>query len=167
MDSEKIDELLSRYWNCETSVEEEQQLRAYFRRPDLPEHLRETAALFRYFNAAQNESLAEATFDRQLMEKLSPKKGKMSALVFNTMRIAAGIAVLVAAVWLVRMELRESTPPAMADTYSDPKMAFEETKKALLMISKSFGAAEEQARKISVFNEAQKNVRKEKPKSEL
>ena len=50
----------------------------------------------------------------------------------------------------------------MVDTYDDPKLAFEETKKALMMISKSFGTAEEQAKKINMFNEAQEEIQKKK-----
>ncbi|HEX8038842.1 MAG TPA: hypothetical protein VF490_06810 [Chryseosolibacter sp.] len=168
MDSEKIDQLLSRYWNCETSLEEEQQLRAFFRQTDIPDHLQETAALFRYFDAQKNKSLTEAGFDRAVMSRIQgPKKGKAASLLFNSMRIAAGIAVLITAVWLVRLEVRKTSPPEMADTYSDPKMAFEETKKALMMISKSFGTAEEHAKKINLFNEAQQDVRKKDTKPEL
>lgn len=168
MDSEKIDPLLSKYWNCETSLEEEQQLRAYFLQNDIPDHLQETAALFRYFDAQKNRSLTDAGFDREVMTRIrAPKKGKTASLLFNSMRIAAGIAVLITAVWLVRLEIRKSAPPEMADTYSDPKMAFEETKKALMMISKSFGTAEEHAKKINLFNEAQQDVRKKDTRPEL
>ena len=168
MDSEKIDKLLAKYWNCETSLEEEQQLRNYFS-GDVPEHYSETGNLFRYFHKQKNKSLTDLSFDGQLTKKIRPlRSGKITSLTFNTMRIAAGIAVLIAAVWLVRMELRESNPAEMADTYDDPKMAFEETKKALMMISKSFGTAEEQAKKINLFNEAQNDIRKnEQSKPEL
>ena len=62
------------------------------------------------------------------------------------------------AVWFVRSEIRQTTPQELVDTYSDPELAFEETKKALLMISRSFGTAEEQAKKINLFNEAQQQI---------
>ena len=168
MDSEKIDELISKYWNCETSLEEEQQLQAYFRNSPIPEQLKETALLFQYFDEQKRKSLTDVSFDRSLMRKINPQsKGKLTSLLYNSMRIAAGIVVLILAVWLVRLEVRESTPAEMEDTYDDPKMAFEETKKALMMISKSFGAAEEQAKKINLFNEAQKEIQKDDNQSEL
>jgi hypothetical protein len=77
------------------------------------------------------------------------------------MRIAAGVAVLVTATYLVRNEIRETTPQAAVDTYDDPKLAFEETKKALMMISKSFGSAKEKAKNLNKFNEAQEQVQKD------
>lgn len=40
MDSEHIEQLLERYWKCETSLEEEAQLRAYFAEAgNIPAHL--------------------------------------------------------------------------------------------------------------------------------
>jgi hypothetical protein len=74
------------------------------------------------------------------------------------LRIAAGVAVLLAAVYFVRQELREDQAIAAEDTFEDPQQAFEETKKALLMISKGFGRAEQQAKKINMFNEAQEKI---------
>jgi hypothetical protein len=161
MDSNRIENLLNKYWNCETSLEEEQQLREYFKGGDIPEQWKETAALFRYFEENKKRTLNDVAFDAAVMQNVQPqKKGKLVKLFYNSMRIAAGIAVLVMAVWFVRKEVRDTTPQEVVDTYDDPQLAFEETKKALLMISKSFGTAESQAKKLNMFNEAQKEIQK-------
>jgi hypothetical protein len=161
MDSNKIEELLKKYWNCETSLEEEQQLKEYFKYGQVPEQWKDTAALFQYFDMSKKKSLDDTAFDGKVLSKVNVPKGRIVKLVYNTMRIAAGIAVLVAAGWFVREELRDdNTQTAVEDTYDDPKLAFEETKKALMMISKSFGQAEVQARKINIFNEAQEEINK-------
>jgi hypothetical protein len=167
MDSEKINDLLEKYWNCETTVEEEKQLREYFRGPVIPESLADTAVLFRYFEERRKKNLTDITFDSQVIRKISKPRGQVTTIFYNSMRIAAGIVVLVLAVWLVRLEVRNSPGTDIADTYDDPKMAFEETKKALMMISKSFSTAEEQAKKINLFNEARKDLQKEEPQAEL
>jgi hypothetical protein len=161
MDSKRIEELLNRYWSCESSLEEEQQLREYFRAGNYPEQLKETAALFIYFEAHKKKSINDETFDTQVVGKIkSPPKGKMASLLQNSMRIAAGITVLIVAFVLVKNEIRKTTPQEVVDTYDDPRLAFEETKKALMMISKSFGTAEQEARKINMFNEAREEVQK-------
>lgn len=164
MDSNRINELLDRYWNCETTLEEEQQLREYFRENDIREEWKETAVLFRYFEENKKKSLNDVSFDGGVMEKVRVPRGqgKMVRLLYNSMRIAAGLAVVIVATWFVRTEVRKSTPQEIVDTYDDPKLAFEETKKALMMISKSFGTAEEQAKKINMFNEAQEEIQKKK-----
>ena len=92
------------------------------------------------------------------------KRGKVVKFFYNTMRIAAGVTVLLTATWFIRNEVRKTTPQEMVDTYDDPKLAFEETKKALLMISKGFGTAETQTRKINMFNEAQEEIKKKDKK---
>jgi hypothetical protein len=168
MDSKKINALLEKYWNCETSLEEEQQLKAYFRGKEIPEQLRETAFLFHYFDDHKKKDLTDSGFDNEVLTKVkTPKHGKVRKLIYNSMRIAAGIAVLVVATFLVRNEIRKTNPVAVEDTYDDPKLAFEETKKALQMISKSFGSAQDKAKKINMFNEAQKSIQKEQDKTKL
>ena len=161
MDSKRIEELLNRYWNCESSLEDEQQLRDYFREGKYPEQLKETAALFGYFEANKKKSINDEGFDHVVIHRVqSAPRGKMRSIVQNSLRIAAGIAVLMVAFVLVKNEVRKTTPQQMVDTYDDPKLAFEETKKALMMISKSFGTAEQEARKINMFNEAKEEVQK-------
>ena len=162
MDSKNMEDLLKKYWACETTLEEEKQLREYFGGNNIPDQWKDTAALFRYFEETKKKSLNDLAFESQVIHKIhAPKKGRLVRLVYNAMRIAAGLAVVLAATWFIRNEIREATPQAVVDTYDDPKLAFEETKKALLMISKSFGTAEEQARKINMFNEAQEEIQRE------
>lgn len=161
MDSRKIEELLNKYWDCETSLEEEQQLREYFQGTDIPQQHKETASLFRYFNEHKKKTLNEVSFEKEVIAKVkSGPKGKVTSLVYNAMRIAAGVAVLVVATYFVRNEVRKSTPQEIVDTYDDPKLAFEETKKALKMISRGFGTAEDKARKINLFNDAKEEIQK-------
>ena len=163
MDLNKIDALLERYWNGETSLEEEEQLRDYFGRDGMPEQYRETANLFRYFDIQKKKSVDDIAFDAAVLSKMdAPRRGKITKLFYNSMRIAAGVAVLMMAVWFVRREVRETTPTEIVDTYDDPKLALEETKKALLMISKSFGRAEAETKKINMLNEAREEIGKKK-----
>ncbi len=161
MDSKKLEELVKKYWDCETSLEEEQQLREYFRESDIPEMWRETATLFRYFDEQKSKTV-EPQFDETVVNRIKemPRKreGRVVKWVTASLRIAAGVAVLLAAVYFVRQELREDQAIAAEDTFEDPQQAFEETKKALLMISKGFGRAEQQAKKINMFNEAQEKI---------
>ena len=39
MDYKYIEQLLERYWQCETSLEEESELRAFFSEGEIPAHL--------------------------------------------------------------------------------------------------------------------------------
>jgi hypothetical protein len=173
MDSNKIEALLNKYWNCETSLEEEQQLRDYFKQGNIPEQLKEAASLFRYFELQKKKSLSDVSFDSQILAKTRPAgKGMMMKVVYNAMRIAAGLLVVVMAVWFIRERVRTvdadtANTTEVVDTFDDPKIALEETKKALLMISKSFGRAKEETKKINILNDAQEEIKKDKQGSQL
>lgn len=171
MDSNKIEALLAKYWECDTSLEEENELREYFNQQDIPAQFREAAALFAYFGQQRNKQVIDLTFDSKVVESVktstTANKSKVVRLLYNFSRIAAGLIVVVVATYYIRSEIRKTTPQEMVDTYSDPKLAFEETKKALLMISKSFGHAEEQAKKINLLNEAKENIQEESGTQEL
>jgi hypothetical protein len=170
MDSKHFEILLEKYWKCETSLEEEKELRDYFQGRDIPQNMNDTAELFRYFEAQQKQLVIEPAFDEEVKRKITSHRpqGKVVKMMYNYARIAAGLIVVVAATYFVRQEVRKSYPPEVADTYSDPKLAFEETKKALMMISKGFGKAQREANKIKMFNEAEMKINKkeeEKPKT--
>lgn len=154
MDSKQLEALLQKYWDCETSLEEEERLREYFRTHDIPEHFKEATLLFGYFDR-QRQQAVPGQFENGVLKKIKSPKGKTVNLWQTSWRIAAGVAVLVAAVFFVRQEIRSNNEIAMEDTFDTPEQALEETKKALLMISKGFGKAEQQAKKINVLNEAQ------------
>lgn len=159
MDSKHFEKLLEKYWNCDTSLEEEKELREFFRGP-VPENMNEVAAMFRYFDSQQKQQLTSPDFDATLKKKIKQHRpeGKVVKLVYFYSRIAAGLLVVVVATYFVRQEVRKAYPPEIADTYSDPKLALEETKKALLMISKGFNKAQKEAGKIKVFNEAEEKI---------
>jgi ABC-type nickel/cobalt efflux system permease component RcnA len=128
--------------------------------------------LFRYFELQKKKSLNDVAFDSQVLAKTRPAgKGIMMKVVYNSMRIAAGLLVVVMAVWFIRERVRstdtDTATTEVVDTYDDPKIALEETKKALLMISKSFGRAKEETKKINILNDAQQEIKKDKQGSQL
>ncbi len=167
MDSKRIEQLLEKYWNAETSLEEEQELHRFFQGADVPENLKETAALFRYFEEEKNRSLHES-FDADVTKKIRQRQGGKTVSMtnwFQIARVAAGVVVVVAAVYLIGHEVRKSSPNEITDTESDPKLAFEQTKKALMMISKNFHKAQNEASKINLLNEAEEKIQR-KPEAD-
>ena len=118
---------------------------------------------FRYFQIEQDRKLDDGIILPSGKEQ-EPHEVEKHWLLWpaNVMKIAAGIAVFMLATWFIRNEVRETDPSLNNDTYQDPKQAFEETKKALLMVSRSFGQAEKEAQKINLFNEAQEKIQKDR-----
>lgn len=86
-----IEELLDKYYNAETTIEEEKYLRLFFRNDDIPVHLQSHTAQFRYFEKAKNEQ-PSTEFGFVTPEK---KSVKIKSLTSWTLRIAAGLALLI------------------------------------------------------------------------
>lgn len=70
MDYKYIEQLLERYWQCQTTLEEENILRAFFSQEDLPETLARYRALFVYEAEATKEAQLSEDFDQKLCERL-------------------------------------------------------------------------------------------------
>lgn len=156
MDYNQLEALIKKYWDCETSLEEEERLRDWFRMHEVPERFRETAKLFSYFDE-QKQKATDKQFEARVIRNLhAAPKGKIVNLWQTGLKIAAGIAVVAAAFFFVRKDLIEKHNIAEIE---DPQKALEETKKALMMISKGFNTAEEQAKKINVLNEAEDKIK--------
>lgn len=66
MDYKYIEQLLERYWQCETSVEEESQLRDYFSKGEVPAHLLRYKDLFVY-QQVQREAGLDDDFDARIL----------------------------------------------------------------------------------------------------
>ena len=172
MDSKNLEQLLEKYWNCDTSLEEEKLLRDYFSNNEVPDTLKEAAVLFRYFEGERSRAAGQEIEKFVTKEIRKRQGGKIVSMInlYRMARIAAGVLVVVVATYFVRQEIRKSYPPEVEGTITDPELALEETKKALMMISKGFGKARQEATKMNLFNEAEKKISgkdKEEPKEKI
>jgi hypothetical protein len=92
-DYKKINEILDRYWQCETSVEEEKMLQNFFlSSTNIPSYLLQYQSLFEYREAKQAEKLPD-DFDEKILKQIHPKRKRIS--LFRTIQVAASIALLV------------------------------------------------------------------------
>lgn len=98
MDYKDIEQLLERYWQCETSLEEETQLRAFFNGINVPEHLLRYKDLFVYQQFLQEEHLSEDFDARVLAEIETPvvkaRRLTLTARFMPLFKAAAVVAVV-------------------------------------------------------------------------
>ena len=95
MDSNYIEQLLERYWQCETSQEEEAQLRSFFNRGDVPAHLLRYKDLFVYQEFLQQDGLGE-DFDQKVLAQVEVPvvKARRMTLVSRFMPLVKAAAVI-------------------------------------------------------------------------
>ncbi|WP_428665283.1 HEAT repeat domain-containing protein [Runella sp.] len=91
-----IEKLLDKYYEGETTLEEERELRDFFQQDDIPHHLQLHAEQFRYFAKSRKQQPSAGTSYRIVTQlNTQPKvQPKVRPLVSWGMRIAAGITLL-------------------------------------------------------------------------
>jgi len=171
MDFKKLEDLLEKYWMGDTDLHQESELRKYLLHPDLPEKYNKEALLFRYFEEERNLELEKESMEgihpeRDLMENKSVKFPSRSNRIknYSLLKMAAVISTIaVSSILIVNQFDREiESTEIITDTFDNPEKAYEETKKALLLLSAKFGKGRKQVEKISIFSESQEKVQGQK-----
>lgn len=83
MDYKYIEQLLEKYWNCETSVEEEQILRSFFHQKEVPAHLLRYKSLFAYQEVEKEVKLGD-DFDSRILAEIERPVVKAKRLTLHT-----------------------------------------------------------------------------------
>lgn len=83
MDYKYIEQLLERYWACETSLEEEQILRSFFHQKEVPAHLLRYKQLFAYQEAEKELKLGE-DFDVRILARIEKPVVKARRLTMRS-----------------------------------------------------------------------------------
>lgn len=71
MDYKYIEQLLERYWQCETTLEEENILRTFFSQKEVPVALLPYQSLFVYEQTARTEAPLGDEFDQRVLAQVS------------------------------------------------------------------------------------------------
>lgn len=153
MDYAMINELLNKYWLCETTLEEERELRQFFASNEVPVQLQAYKAWF----AGKGEAgllLLDESFDKKILRQI---KSKEHSLFHFGKRYFIGIAasvVLLASVSLYVFNQTDwSSDPSYQDTYQNPEEALKAAK-----VSLSFVSSEIKRGQKMVYNEMKKTA---------
>ena len=148
MDYKYIEQLLVRYWNGESTLEEEDMLRTFFRQEDIPAQLARYRDLFTYEALAKKDVMPGDDFDARLLAKVECPTVKARRLSWNYQlrpfcKAAAVVAIILTLGTAIRHSIQgESNTVATdydyatySDTYSDPQVAFDEVSSALQLVA--------------------------------
>jgi len=169
MELTTIRELVEKYWNGETSREEEAQLKRYFQEEEAPADLKKEAALFRYYRFNTQSHTLDERFDELLTRRIERKQTRQRWLTFRpALQIAAAIAFVIFTAILFKEEWENPTTEnsivaTVEDTYEDPRLAYEQTKEALLLVSSLMNEGTQHIQELETFSEAQETVKTQIP----
>lgn len=153
MDCKYIEQLLERYWQCETSVKEELELRNFFSKEEVPAHLLRYKDLFVYQRVQKEVGLGE-DFDARILAQVEVPvvKAKRLTLVGRFMPLFKAAAVIALMLSLGNVAQRsffaddalDYNYETYRDTYDDPEVAYKQVSSALMMLSDGINKSQDQ-----------------------
>ncbi|WP_149206340.1 hypothetical protein [Flavobacterium johnsoniae] len=151
MELDKIENILEKYFQGETTIAEENQLKEYFSSSDVAQHLEQYKPIFGYFSQVkQQKSMQEIP--------LKTKKRNVAWL-----SIAASIVVLlgIGTYYLTGEKTTSVTAQSELGTYDDPEEALKATQKALSLLSSNVNVGIESVQYINEYEQSKNRIFKQ------
>lgn len=153
MELDKIEILLEKYFQGETSITEENELRNYFSSSNVLPHLEQYKPVFGYFSQAVAQKFAPE-IPLLPIPKFRDGDKKRNVAWFS---IAASVVVLLGIGTFAYVNYYNANQNQDLGTYDDPEVAFKETQKALAMLSNHVNVGIESVQYIQEY-ENSKNL---------
>jgi hypothetical protein len=147
MELRKIETLIEKYLEAETTTVEERELKEYFSKADVAPHLQQYTAMFAYFKHE-----ATGSFTKQL-----PLKRKIN----YTRWVPAAASVVLMMGMFAWYTANQPAPSEDLGTYDTPEEAFAETQKALNLLSKNVNVGVNSINYLGEYEETRKTIFKE------
>ena len=138
MNTERINELLERYYEALTTEAEEEELRRFFVEGEVPAHLMAERELFMQLQAASAEVVVPEGLEERLSEAIDgwetqEKSTKQHSRIYR-LRWISGIAASVLIILAFSWRFYEPTP-MRKDTFATPDEAYAEVHNALMQFA--------------------------------
>jgi len=147
----KTSELLKKYWEAETSPQEEMALKRLLNESTEPE-LEEEKVLFAHFEKKRSVELDDA-FDAQLLAQIGQMEEEKGAKVISLKSYFRQYASIAAAVLVLcisgALYYQQQKQYEVEDTFDSPELAYAELKKQLLMVSQYMNKGQEALKELN------------------
>lgn len=146
MESTRIEKLIDNYFEGQTSIAEEKELKAYFSSSDVAPHLEQYRDVFGYFNQAKDQHFTKSL-------PLQPRKQ------FNVFWLSIAASVVIA-FGVVIMKFADDQPQSSGEygTYDNPEIALAETQKALALVSEKLNVGIESVNYINEYENSKNRI---------
>ncbi len=158
----RIKELLNRYYLGESTLTEEREIRDYFAKQSIPVELEEDRVCFQSLSHYSDsmvpeniESIVKSAI--QDAEKVKRTKKSKALIVSLSTGIAASLLLFLAVGWFV-VKVKDKYRNQLVDTYSDPKIALEQTRVILQKISINMNKASDELQYVSLMGESLEKI---------
>jgi hypothetical protein len=159
MNLQEIEKLLEKYFEGETSLSEEQQLRDFFASGNVPERWKDLKKYFLFINGEVNRKLNDPDFDARIMSEIqedsqSPLLDIRRPWIYWISGVAATALILIAV--FVKFD---PFSKRFGDTYKDPQVAYTEAKKILFYVSAQFNKGTSKLESVKAYETGLKELK--------
>ena len=145
-----MDEMLNKYWEGETTLREEEMIKAYFKSGNVAENHREYSDLFQYFDEQKNVVFHE---NHKVTSQKTSNTDEKVTKIFSIRKVlfaVAAVSVLVFSAINVFQIINDNShkqQTAEIIEIEDPEEALRVTREALALVSTKFRESQETVRK--------------------
>jgi len=152
MQEEELKRLIEKYYNGESTEEEESTLRDFFRKNNIPQGYEAEKEIFSYYTESSEIPEPSHDFEAQILAAIdASERGrgiqKVRRYLLPILSVAAGLLILAGSYFFLihRNEQR--------DTFSDPKIAYAETMRILKDVSSQMNRGAQVLEPMGKINE--------------
>jgi hypothetical protein len=155
-DKFKIKNLLDKYYNGNTSIDEEDLLRNYLSQDNVPDEFKTDKELFSNLFIIQSD-LSELNFEEDIIKaiefanktKSEEDKGSKIYKLFAVWAAAASVIIIIGLGFLFTSKQNEIL---LTDTFDDPYLAMQETKRVLSLFASKLNMAQDELEPLNRLN---------------
>ncbi|MDP5201165.1 hypothetical protein [Flavobacterium sp. DG2-3] len=150
MELNKIEDLLAKYFQGETSIAEENQLKKYFSSPDVAQHLEQYKPMFGYFSQAKEQ---KSTYE-------IPLQSKKRNLAWLSIAASAVLLLGIGTYFFVSEQNNTTAVASQTElgTYDNPEEALKATQKALALLSNNVNVGIESVQYIKEYEQSKNKI---------
>ncbi len=154
MNEEELNRLIEKYYSGESTEEEEDKLREYFRRPDIPEGFETEKLIFSYYTESVDYAEPSVNFEEMIIAGIDSSDVKyrvnIRRQILPILSAAAGLLILAGSYFFF---VHNSQP---SDTFKDPRIAYAETIRILRDVSEKMNKGNRVLEPVGKINEMTK-----------
>ena len=144
---DRIENLIDKYFEGETSIAEENELKVYFSSTDVAQHLKQYQTIFGYFSQVK---------EQQFTQEIPLQTKKRNVVLW--LSIAASVVVMLGVGSMMYFNNDKEEQFVACSPEDNPELALQQTEKALALISEHLNTGIESVSYINEYEQSKNRI---------
>lgn len=144
---DRIENLIDKYFEGETSISEENELKVYFSSTDVAQHLKQYQTIFGYFSQAK---------EQQFTQEIPLQTKKRNVVLW--LSIAASVVVMLGVGTMMYFNNDKEEQFVACSPEDNPELALQQTEKALALVSEHLNTGIESVSYINEYEQSKNRI---------